>query len=206
MTAAIFAGFFMGLGLIIPIGAQNAYVLKLGLLKQHVLPVALLCATMDAILIVLGVAFAGATFASNPTALNVVRYIGVAFLLFYGARAFYNAYHHAQPNADAPLAQNISLKAAVLTCLGFTLLNPHVYLDTFLLIGSIGAQYTPNHFYYALGAATASFVWFLSLGFGARLLTPLFAKSKTWVILESLIGIIMWTIAYKIWTMPLVAA
>jgi L-lysine exporter family protein LysE/ArgO len=149
------------------------------------------------------VAFAGATFANNPTALNVVRYIGVAFLFFYGARAFFNAYRHAQPTADAPLAQNISLKAAVLTCIGFTLLNPHVYLDTFLLIGSIGAQYTPNHFYYALGAATASFVWFLSLGFGARLLTPLFVKPRTWVILECLIGLIMWTIAYNVWIMPL---
>lgn len=203
ITHAILAGLLLGFGLIIPIGAQNAYVLKLGLLKQHVLPIALLCAAMDAILIVLGVAFAGAAFASNPTALNVVRYVGVAFLFYYGARAFYTAYHHAQPNAAAPLGQNISLKSAVLTCLGFTLLNPHVYLDTFLLLGGMGVQYAPHHFYFAMGAASASFIWFLSLGFGARLLTPLFAKAKTWVILEAAIGCVMWLIAYKIWTLPL---
>ena len=94
ISHAILAGLLLGFGLIIPIGAQNAYVLKLGLLKQHILPIALLCAAMDAILIVLGVAFAGAAFASNPTALNIVRYVGVAFLFYYGARAFYTAYHH----------------------------------------------------------------------------------------------------------------
>ncbi|MGL4767794.1 MAG: LysE/ArgO family amino acid transporter [Formosimonas sp.] len=203
MVNAWLAGFLAGLALILPIGAQNAFVLKLGLLRQHVLPVAVLCASLDAALILLGVAFAGATFAQHAWALTAVRYVGVAFLLVYGARAFYNAYRHAQPNTDAPLAQNISLKSAVLTCLGFTLLNPHVYLDTFLLLGSLSVQYQPHHFDFGFGALSASFAWFLTLGFGARLLTPLFAKARTWVVLEFLIGLIMWNIAYHIWTLPL---
>lgn len=197
------AGFLMGLGLIVPIGAQNAFVLKLGLLRQHVLPVALICAAMDAILILLGVSFAGATFAQHAWALTAIRYIGVAFLVFYGARAFLNAYRHAQPDADSPLAQNVTLKSAVLTCLGFTLLNPHVYLDTFLLIGGLSVQYKPEHFFFGFGAMSASFFWFLALVFGARFLTPLFAKAKTWIILEACIGIVMWSIAYKIWVLPL---
>lgn len=199
----ILAGFLMSLGLIIPIGAQNAFVLKLGLLRQHVLTAALLCAFMDAALIMLGVTFAGAAFAENSWALTAIRYIGVTFLMVYGARSFRNAYQHTKPSDESPLAQNISLKSAVLMCLGFTLLNPHVYLDTFLLLGGLSVQYTPNHFYFALGAMTASFVWFFSLGFGARFLTPLFAKPRTWVMLELMIGVLMWTIAYKIWTLPL---
>lgn len=204
MPSSIFiAGFLMGMGLIVPIGAQNAFVLKLGLLRQHVLPVALICAAMDALLILLGVSFAGATFAKHAWALTAIRYIGVAFLVFYGARAFLNAFRHAQPDADSPLAQNITLKSAVLTCLGFTLLNPHVYLDTFLLIGGLSVQYKPDHFTFGFGAMCASFFWFLALGFGARFLTPLFAKAKTWIILEAGIGIVMWSIAYKIWVLPL---
>lgn len=203
MNEALIAGFLMSIALIVPIGAQNAFVLKLGLLRQHVLPIALLCAAMDALLILLGVSFAGATFAKYTWALTAIRYIGVAFLLVYGARAFYNAYKHAQPDADTPLNQNITLKSAILTCLGFTLLNPHVYLDTFLLIGGISVQYKPNQYDYAIGAMTASFVWFLSLGFGARLLTPLFAKARTWVVLEFIIGVLMWSIAYHIWFLPL---
>ena len=203
MNEALIAGFLMSIALIVPIGAQNAFVLKLGLLRQHVLPIALLCAAMDALLILLGVSFAGATFAKYTWALTAIRYIGVAFLLVYGARAFYNAYKHAQPDADTPLNQNITLKSAVLTCLGFTLLNPHVYLDTFLLIGGISVQYKPNQYDYAIGAMTASFTWFLALGFGARLLTPLFAKARTWVVLEFIIGVLMWSIAYHIWFLPL---
>ncbi|TDR31657.1 L-lysine exporter family protein LysE/ArgO [Hydromonas duriensis] len=162
------AGFLMGLGLIVPIGAQNAFVLKLGLLRQHVLPVVLLCASMDAVLIFLGVSFAGATFAQYTWALTAIRYVGVSFLLFYGARAFLNAFRHAQPSTQSPLLQHVSFRTAVLTCLGFTLLNPHVYLDTFVLIGGLSVQYQPHQFYFALGAASASFIWFLTLGFGAR--------------------------------------
>jgi L-lysine exporter family protein LysE/ArgO len=203
MNGAILSGFLTGLALIVPIGAQNAFVLKLGLLRQHVLIIALFCATMDALLILLGVSFAGATFAKYTWTLSAIRYIGVAFLLVYGARAFLNAYRHAQPAAETPLNQTITLKSAVLTSLGFTLLNPHVYLDTFLLIGGISVQYQPNHYNYAIGALCASYFWFLALGFGARLLTPLFAKARTWVILEFVIGILMWSIAYHIWNLPL---
>jgi L-lysine exporter family protein LysE/ArgO len=123
-------------------------------------------------------------------------------LVVYGFRAFLTAYRHAQPMAETPLNQRIGLKAAVATALGFTLLNPHVYLDTVLLIGGISVQYKPNQYDYAVGALIASFVWFLALGFGARLLTPLFAKARTWVVLEVVIGLLMCSIAYHIWFLP----
>jgi L-lysine exporter family protein LysE/ArgO len=202
-SSAFLSGFLTSLALIVPIGAQNAFVLKLGLMRQHVLVIALLCGFMDAALILLGVTFAGATFGQYRWALLGVKYMGVAFLVVYGFRAFLTAYRHAQPMAETPLNQTISIKAAVATALGFTLLNPHVYLDTVLLIGGISVQYKPNQYDYAVGALIASFVWFLALGFGARLLTPLFAKARTWVVLEVVIGLLMWSIAYHIWFLPL---
>lgn len=171
-------------------------------MRQHVLVIALLCGFMDAALILLGVTFAGATFGQYGWTLLGVKVVGVAFLEGYGFRAFLTAYRHAQPMAETPLNQRISLKAAVATALGFTLLNPHVYLDTVLLIGGISVQFKPNQYEYAVGALIASFMWFLALGFGARLLTPLFAKAKTWVVLEVLIGLLMWGIAYHIWFLP----
>jgi L-lysine exporter family protein LysE/ArgO len=201
-NSAFISGFLTSLALIVPIGAQNAFVLKLGLMRQHVLVVALLCGFMDAALILVGVTFAGATFGQYGWALLGVKYVGVAFLVVYGFRAFLTAYRHAQPMAKTPLNQTISLKTAVATALGFTLLNPHVYLDTVLLIGGISVQFKPNQYDYAVGALIASFSWFLALGFGARLLTRLFAQARTWVILEVVIGLLMWSIAYHIWFLP----
>ena len=134
-----------------------------------------------------------------------MKVVGVAFLVVYGFRAFLTAYRHTQPMAETPLNQSISLKTAVATALGFTLLNPHVYLDTVLLIGGISVQYKPNQYDYAVGALIASFTWFLTLGFGARLLRPLFAKARTWVVLEVVIGLLMWSIAYHIWFLPISA-
>ena len=203
MSNAVLSGFLTRLALILPIGAQHAFVLKLGLMRQHVLVIALLCGFMDAALILLGVTFAGATFGQYGWALLGVKVVGVAFLVVYGFQAFLTAYRHAQPMAETPLKQTISLKTAVATALGITLLNPHVYLDTMLLIGGISVQYKPNQYDYAVGALTASFVWFLGLGFGARLLTPMFAKARTWVVLEVVIGLLMWSIAYHIWFLPL---
>ena len=202
MSNAFLSGFLTSLALIVPIGAQNAFVLKLGLMRQHVLVIALLCGFMDAALILVGVTFAGATFGQYGWAMLGVKYIGVAFLVVYGFRAFMTAYKHAQPMAETPLNQTISLKTAVATALGFTLLNPHVYLDV-LLIGGISVQYKPNQYDYAVGALIASFTWFLTLGFGARLLRPLFAKARTWVVLEVVIGLLMWSIAYHIWFLPI---
>ena len=204
MSNAFLSGFLTSLALIIPIGAQNAFVLKLGLMRAHVLVVALLCGFMDAALILVGVTFAGATFGQYGWALLGVKVVGVAFLVVYGFRAFLTAYRHAQPMAETPLNQRISLKAAVATALGFTLLNPHVYLDTVLLIGGISVQYKPHQYDYAVGALLASLTWFLTLGFGARLLRPLFAKARTWVVLEVVIGLLMWSIAYHIWFLPIV--
>ena len=207
IASAFISGFLTSLALIVPIGAQNAFVLKLGLMRQHVLVIALLCGLMDAVLILLGVSLAstlaGATAGQYAWVLLTVKYVGVAFLVAYGFRAFRAAYRHAQPMAETPLNQNIALKSAVLTALGFTLLNPHVYLDTVLLIGGISVQFKPHEYEYAIGALTASITWFLVLGFGARLLTPLFAKARTWMVLEAVIGLLMWSIAYQIWHMPL---
>lgn len=207
MTHALLAGFLTGLSLILPIGAQNAFVLKLGLLRQHVFAIALLCALSDAVLILLGTTFVGVAFGQNSWALQALKWFGIVFLLYYGAKAFRNAREHSRskPDSDSPLQQNIHLKSAILTCLAFTFLNPHVYLDTFLLLGSISAQYKPLQYAFAGGAMFASFFWFFSLGYGARILTPLFQKARTWVVLESVIGIIMWFIAYKIWALPLQA-
>ena len=140
-TSAFFSGFLTSLAIIVPIGAQNAFVLKLGLMRQHVLLIALLCGFMDAALILLGVTFTGATFGQYGWALLAVKYISV--------------------------------------------------------------QFKPYQYDSAAGAITASFIWFLSLGFGARLLRPLFAKARTWMILEVLIGVLMWSIAYHIWFLPL---
>lgn len=204
MTHALLAGFLTGLSLILPIGAQNAFVLKLGLLRQHVFGVALICALSDALLIFLGTTFVGFALNQDSLVLQMIKWFGVAFLLSYGAKAFYKALHHAKAGINhTPLNQNIGLKSAVLTCLGFTFINPHVYLDTFLLLGSISAQYKPLHYAFASGAALSSFFWFFSLGYGARILTPLFKRPLTWTILETAIGLIMWSIAYKIWVLPL---
>lgn len=201
---ALTQGFITGLSLILPIGAQNAFVLKIGLLRQHIFAVALLCALADALLIALGTAFVGVTISRYAGMLLAVKLFGCGFLLYYGARAFINALRHAQSTPDStPLTQRVSLHSALTTILGFTFLNPHVYLDTFLLLGSIGNQYRPHQYGFAFGAASASLMWFFSLGYGARLLTPLFAKRETWILLEILIGTIMWVIAYKIWVFPL---
>ena len=204
MQHALFAGFLTGLSLILPIGAQNAFVLKLGLLQQHVFIIALLCAASDALLIVSGTAFVGVAVGSHAWALQIIKWIGVAFLFIYGAKAFYNAFHHAKTNHDeSPLNQSIPLQTAILTCLGFTFLNPHVYLDTFLLLGSISTQYQANNYIFALGACFASFFWFFTLAYGARVLTPWFQKPKIWIILELAIGVVMWLVAYKILTIHL---
>lgn len=201
----LLTGFMTGMSLIIPIGAQNAFVLKQGLLKQHVLIVTLLCGLMDAVLIALGTFLAQTAqgLGMPEHALFWVKVFGVGFLILYGARSFWTALHHTRPNASPPLQQSVDARSAIVTCLGFTLLNPHVYLDTVLLLGSLSSHYGARAYLFALGAASASVLWFLSLGYGARLLTPFFSHPKAWVFLELFIGTIMWTIAYQIWHTPL---
>ena len=186
-------GFSLGLSLIMAIGAQNAFVLKQGLLKQHVLWLCLICAVSDALLIAAGVFGLGKWIESHPVFVLWMKYFGAAFLILYGLRSLYSAFKSSQSLLpDDQLS--LSLKKSILLCLGFTWLNPHVYLDTVVLLGSISAQYT-DKLAFASGAMSASFIFFFSLGYGARLLRPIFANPKAWKILDGLIALIMFSLA-----------
>ncbi|MBV5336130.1 LysE family transporter, partial [bacterium] len=167
-TAAAINGFFLGGGLIVAIGAQNAYLLRQGLIGRHVPQLALFCALSDALLIALGVAGLGSLISARPTGLTIAAVGGGGFLAAYGALALRRAW---RPAALTPAAADAapSLAAALLTCAAFTFLNPHVYLDTVVLVGGVSARYPAElRPWFAGGAMTASFLWFFSLGFGAR--------------------------------------
>ena len=187
------AGFGLGLSLILAIGAQNAFVLRQGLRQEHVFAVCLTCALSDAILIAAGVSGFGILVTKLPWLEPVMRWGGAAFLIVYGARAFWAAWTGGG-HLDAAGQGRASLKGVLLTCLLLTWANPHVYLDTVVLLGSVAAQY-PAKLNFALGAMTASFLFFFSLGYGARLLAPLFARPAAWRLLDVLVGAIMWTVA-----------
>lgn len=194
MISALLHGFLVSLSLILAIGAQNAFVLRQGLLREHIGWVVLTCATSDAILIAVGVAGFGAMSSSLPMLGEVMRWAGVAFLLVYGAMRFQSARRGGE--ALTPKAgQGASLRAVLITCLILTWANPHVYLDTVVLLGSIAAQYAPYRLAFGIGAALGSFTFFSALGFGARLLAPLFANPRAWVYLEVIVGATMWAIA-----------
>ncbi|SMY08548.1 LysE/ArgO family amino acid transporter [Flavimaricola marinus] len=193
MTAAL-TGFSLGLSLILAIGAQNAFVLRQGIQRAHVLAVVLTCALSDAVLIVVGVSGFGALSEAAPWIADVMRWAGAAFLIVYGAMSFRSAW--AGTGAlKAEGASTGSWKAAVLTCLALTWLNPHVYLDTVVLLGSVAAQYPGERVPFGIGAVCASFTFFFALGYGARLLAPLFARPAAWRVLDVVIGCIMWAIA-----------
>ena len=182
-------GFSTGFSLILAIGAQNAFVLKQGLIRQNVFLVCLICAASDAILITLGVTGFGEIITEYPIIERLARIAGALFLFTYGVLNLYSAQtkaHALEPNRKI----QTSKRNTVLTCLGFTWLNPHVYLDTVVMLGSISTQFE-NTATFALGAISASFVFFFSLGFGASKLTRYFEKPKTWRVLENLIGILM---------------
>lgn len=190
MTYHLIAGFLSGAALIVAIGAQNSFVLRQGIRREHVLPIVLVCAGADALLIAAGIAGLGALIQSLPAVLAVTRYGGAAFLLAYGLVAARHALqpHRLTVDSDA----GTPLGAAMAACLAFTFLNPHVYLDTVILLGSLANQCgARGRWVFGGGAATASFVWFFSLGYGARLLGPLFGKAGAWRILDALIAVIM---------------
>lgn len=196
LTAAV-EGFLLGFGLIVAIGAQNAFVLRQGLMRRHVFVVAAICAASDAILIVAGVAGLGRLVQSSPELLTVVTLAGAAFVFLYGAIAFRRALHPGRLLATA--AEEAGLAATVAAGLAFTFLNPHVYLDTVVLIGAVSARYDfGGAAAFAAGAMIASVVWFFGLGYGARLLTPVFARPAAWRVLDILIGIVMWAIAARL--------
>lgn len=188
--APFLSGFFLGLSLIVAIGAQNAFILRQGLLRQHVFVLCLICAASDALLIAAGVAGLGTLVSSSPLLIQLVTLAGAAFLFAYAAIAFYRAW---RPQAlHATGSGRTSLKAAIAACLAFTFLNPHVYLDTVVLLGALSSRYDgAARVAYGLGAAMASFVWFFGLGYGARLLQPVFARPAAWRALDILIGLVM---------------
>jgi L-lysine exporter family protein LysE/ArgO len=190
---AFLPGFLTGLSLIIAIGAQNAFVIRQGLTKKHVLLVVAICAISDALLILLGVAGLGALIAGLPWLLEIIRWFGVGYLTWFGIRSLRSAFK--AQSLDASGVQSGSAKAAVLSVLGFTFLNPHVYLDTVILLGSIGNQFGPDKWFFALGGAVASVVWFSSIGFGAKAASRYMAKSVFWKVLDLLIAAVMFGIA-----------
>ncbi|MGR3757715.1 MAG: LysE/ArgO family amino acid transporter [Tranquillimonas sp.] len=192
MSAAV-AGFALGLSLILAIGAQNAYVLRQGLRRSHVLAVCLTCALSDAILITAGVAGFGWLVQSAPWLEPAMRWLGAAFLLVYGAMSFRAALTPGR--LVAAEGKVVGLRGAILTALALTWLNPHVYLDTVVLLGSVASGWDGQRIAFALGATTASFVFFFSLGYGARALAPLFARPAAWRVLDALVGGTMWAIA-----------
>jgi L-lysine exporter family protein LysE/ArgO len=195
MTQAGLAGFFLGFSLILAIGAQNAFVLRQGLRRAHVFAVCLTCAVSDAILIVAGVAGFGALAEAVPWLEPVMRWGGAAFLTVYGLRSLIAAWRGgAALEAGAGAG---SLRAALLTCLALTWLNPHVYLDTVVLLGSVSAQYE-DKLAFGVGAVLASFTFFFSLGYGARGLAPLFARPGAWRVLDAGVGLVMLAIAVKL--------
>jgi L-lysine exporter family protein LysE/ArgO len=195
-TASALSGFLLGLSLIVAIGAQNAFVLRQGLRREHVLAVVAICALSDLVLIVLGIAGAGVVFERLPWLVEVVRWIGAAFLVTYGALAARRAI---RPSPKALVSDQRTgaapLLTAVATCLALTWLNPHVYLDTLVLLGSVGSTHGDARWAFGAGAGMASILWFTALGFGARMLAPLFARPLAWRILDGIIAVVMFAIA-----------
>tara|TARA_R110002124_G_scaffold91139_2_gene232098 strand:- start:10009 stop:10623 length:615 start_codon:yes stop_codon:yes gene_type:complete len=194
IATIVLAGFGFGLSLIIAIGAQNAFVLRQGLRREHVTAVVLVCALSDIVLIVAGVAGLGALIEQAGWLLVVARIGGALFLLVY---AFLSIRRAARPQALTTTAAGtgMTLAAALSTALALTWLNPHVYIDTVLLLGSIGGTYGDNRWWFALGACIGSVVWFSAIGYGSRFLRPLFAKPMAWRVLDIVIAVIMVVLA-----------
>lgn len=197
MITTLAAGLVFGLGLIVAIGAQNAFVLRQGLRREHVLLVVAICAISDLLLICLGTAGVGAVIASNRTLLTVVTLAGVGVLLWYGISAARRAIRPEALVADGAEAPRVPATKVALTALALTWLNPHVYLDTVVLLGSVSASYA-SPWAFAAGAGIASLLWFSALGFGARLLRPVFARPTAWRVFDVAVALVMVAIAVSL--------
>lgn len=194
-------GFLAGASLIIAIGLQNAFILRQGLKNRHVFISALIASASDALLIGCGVLGFGVLVEAWPEALDILRWFGALFLLVYGFKSFSAALKTETLDSSQAkaLEKGSGLRETVLIVLGVTFLNPHVYLDTVVLLGSISTAYIGwGKYIFGIGAASASFAWFFSLAYGARLLAPVFEKPKAWQILDIFIGIAMWGIALSL--------
>ncbi len=189
----VLTGFATTMALIAAIGAQNAFVLRQGIRGEHVLPVVALCAVSDLVLIFAGIASFGALIAAHPDVVSVAKYGGAVFLIGYGLLAARRALH---PGTLTPSdATPARLSGVLATCLALTFLNPHVYLDTVILLGALANEHQEGRWLFGVGAVTASVVWFSGLGFGARKLSRFFATPRTWRILDGLIAAMMIALA-----------
>jgi L-lysine exporter family protein LysE/ArgO len=197
MLQSYMQGLAVGFSLIIAIGAQNAFVLKQGLKKQYVFWICMVCAASDSILILLGVLGFAKIVQTHPEFVDWAKYFGAIFLVVYGAQHFIQAFK--KSTGLVPSDNNESkLFKMIMICLALTWLNPHVYLDTVVLIGSISTKFESSAVYFAIGAVTASWLFFFSLGFGARFLLPFFQNQRSWQILDFMIGLVMWGIALSL--------
>jgi len=197
MTAALIAGFALSFSLILAIGAQNAFVLRQGLRRAHVGAVVAVCCLSEAVLILAGVAGFGALATRAPWAIEAMRWGGAAFLVVYGLRSLRAALSTTEA-LEAGGAAEQSLRAAVTTTLLLTWANPHVYLDTVGLIGAVAATYGTGRWLFGLGALSASVLFFVVLGYGARMLAPVFTRPAAWQVLDGVVGVTMLALAVKL--------
>ncbi|MHA1157416.1 MAG: LysE/ArgO family amino acid transporter [Alphaproteobacteria bacterium] len=197
VATPVLEGFVLSAGLIIAIGAQNAFVLRQGLLRQHVTAVVMVCALSDAVLITIGVAGAGTLVRANPGLLQWATIGGAVFLIVYGALAMKNALRRRR--VEPGEAGHGGAVTVIATCLALTFLNPHVYLDTVLLIGAISARHAGGDVIaFAIGAVGASILWFVSLGYGARYAAPIFKRPVAWRVLDAAVALTMFAIAGRL--------
>lgn len=201
IAAAIVSGLFTGLSLIVAIGAQNAFVLRQGLVGKFVLPVALLSAVLDVALITLGVAGLGAVLESLPFLLGLVRWLGAGYLIWFGISSLRRA--NSGVSMDVSGQGKATLTSALISTATFSLLNPHVYLDTVVFLGAVASQFGEDRWWFALGASVASIVWFLSLAYGAKALSRYVTRPTFWRTLDTIIAIIMFGLAISLILMPL---
>ena len=193
---ALIPGFLTGLSLIVAIGAQNAFVIRQGLLRSHVLLVVIVCSVSDALLIALGTGGLGKVVQSNPDLLTFIRWFGVFYLTWFGIKSLRSAFKENQLLATGQ--PEVSWKRILTTVLALTYLNPHVYLDTVIFVGSIANQFEGDKWFFALGASVASVLWFSTIGFGARAASHLMSKPIFWRILDSAIAFVMFSIAFTL--------
>ena len=199
MSYSVFlAGLSTMLSLIVAIGAQNAFVLRQGLRNEHVLAVVLICALSDAVLTTLGVASFGTIALRAPWLDPVMRWGGACFLAWYGARSLGSALRATSALTPGGAAERTALMPTALACLALTWLNPHVYLDTVVLLGAISTQFPGSEASFAAGAITGSFLFFFSLGYGATRLRPIFARPSAWRAFEATTALVMWAVSFRL--------
>ena len=194
MLPLVLTGLVSGLGLIIAIGAQNAFVLRQGIRREHIGTVILICALADMLLIGVGTAGVGALVASNPAALTVIRWLGAGYLLWFAVGSLRSAARPSGLVASAPASRG----SVLATTLALTFLNPHVYLDTVLLLGTLAAAHQSDRWWFALGACLGSLLWFTALGLGARALARPLSSPTTWRVVDLLVAVVMVVLAVRL--------